>query len=376
MIFVLLRLISTNRVTLVACLTAAAGLWLFLYGFLRFAHKHSLGCIAAPSGRGAGPGFMAISSKATGSFTRTAPISGHCCYLYETTVWQRTESGIRKEWTKVVEETQRLPFYIEGSAGKLLVEPLGAELDLCQDFQEEYGLPSTSLRQEDIPPRVSVFLARHGIAVNRPTRVEERSLQPDTQVFIAGTLAENPAKSDGSLPPASDVARRDNSRRALTESSAAPPEIIRLSSGPLPSSTKQMTQQGKIAAALSRAGIANAEAWTQAGPSFQSARQRVEVEDVEVKDGARSHRDFTAHAAAGPDRSRASVYTINAQPVSNPSSHLVLMNGDDNRTFTISCNSQAARLDWKSVTLIVGGAGLTVLGLYVLLFQPLCAKSQ
>jgi len=44
-----------------------------------------------------------------------------------------------------------------------------------------------------VPPRVSVFLSRHGIAPGRRLRIEERSIKPEDALFVAGTLTENPA---------------------------------------------------------------------------------------------------------------------------------------------------------------------------------------
>lgn len=357
-----------NRLTLTACFAAVAGLYFFFHGFKLFARKRSLAHTPASTVLTASPGPAAISGMATGPYTLSAPLSGQRCYLYQTTVWQQSQSGRKQEWEKVAEETLHLPFFVEDSTGQLLVEPLGAEFDLHQNLREEYGLSSPSLREENIPPRVSVFLARHGIAFGRPIRIEERSLQPDTPVFIAGTLTENPGIQVRPYSPGADDNRRDNLYRATTASSAEPasrPEIIRLSSGPVPSSTIDMTQQGKIAAALTRAGITKPEAWDAAGvhlPTFSA-------ESVAVEERAQPYAEDAPESPAVP---------ANNQTQPDPGSRfnlappLVLMKGAENPLFAISCHSQPeliSSLGWKSVAMVVGGTGLTLLGFYVLLLM-------
>jgi E3 Ubiquitin ligase len=377
----LLLFVPMNRLTLTACFAAVAGLYFFFHGFQVFARKRSLAHPPASTVLTASPGPAAISGMATGPYTLSAPLTGQRCFLYQTTAWQQSASGRRQEWEKVAEETLHLPFFVEDSTGQLLVEPLGAEFDLHQNLREEYGL-SLSSGQANIPPRVSVFLARRGIAFGRPIRVEERSLQPDTPVFIAGTVTENPGIQVRPYSPGADDTRRDDLDRATTASSAQPasrPEIIRLSSGPVPSSTTAMTQQAKIAAALTRAGITKPEAWDAAGvpmPSFSAEGVVVEEraqpadeapESLPVRGADRTRTDHTKSDQRKPAQS-----PPDAGARFNLSPLLVLMKGAENPFFVISCHAQPElthSLGWKSVAMVVGGTGLTLLGVYVLLLM-------
>jgi len=373
----LLLFVPMNRLALMACFAAVAGLYFFFHGFQVFARKRSLAPAPASIVRTASPGPGAISGMATGPYTLSAPLTGQRCFLYQTTAWQQSGSGGKHKWEKVAQETLHLPFFVEDSTGQLLVEPLGAEFDLHQNLREEYGLSSPLLGQENIPPRVSVFLARHGIAFGRPIRVEERSLQPDTPVFIAGTVTENPGIQVRPYSPGADDIQRNNGDRTTTISPAQPatrPEIIRLSSGPSPSSTADMTQQAKIAAALTRAGITRPEAWDAAGvpmPSFSAERLVVEERAQPAEDAPESL------AIRGSDQARLDQAKV-AQPQPDPGSRfdlappLVLMKGSDNPLFVISCHCQPELVDslgWKSVAMVVGGTGLTLLGVYVLLLM-------
>ena len=376
MIIRTLLFISAHQFVLMACFVVAAGLYFFLRGFQLFVGRRSLEYHLAPDIRSATLGRTAIYGEASGPFTLAAPISGLPCYLYRTTVWQQESSNQeewnQEEWKKIAEETLHLPFFVEDSTGQLLVEPLGADLDLQQDLQNEYGLPSTSLHEEKVPPRVSAFLSRHGIALTCPTRIEESSIQPETPIFITGTLAENPGIQ--ARPYSPDVANRkpDSLYRGTAENyvesdshsasrSAIEPKVIRLASGPAPTSTVHMTQQGKIAAALNRAGITKPEAWVAAGVPFQSEQSH----DVAVADQARS----AANSASG-DPNAPTKHGSNPDSGSLPP--FVLMKGSSDATFTISRNRQpepAGSRVWQSVAMVVFGASLTVLGVYALLIE-------
>ena len=256
------------HLTLTACFAVAAGVCLFLLGVRLFARKRSLAPVPTSTIRAAASGRAAILGKAIGPYTLSAPVTGQKCYIVQTMVWQQSNSDAKTEWTQVAEETLHLPFFIEDATGQLLVEPMGAEFDLHQTLREEYGLPSSSLKPENVPPSVNNFLVGHGIPVNRPTRIEEHALQPEMPLLIAGTVSKNPgievrprSPVRDEMPPNFNIASPTNGNRLAA---AVRPEIVKLSGGPAPASTTEMTQQGKIAAALNRAGIVGPEGWTVA----------------------------------------------------------------------------------------------------------------
>ncbi len=112
-----------------------------------------------------------------------------------------------------------------------------------------------------------------------------------------------------------------------------------------------MSQQAKIAAALTRAGVTKPEAWSAAGVPYHSVLVEENVPPAPV-------------FARDPDNSRASDFNL-APPV-------VLMKGANNSTFVISFRSQkefVSALAWKSAAMVWGGAAITLLGVYSLLAQ-------
>jgi hypothetical protein len=343
-------IIPIKHLTILSSIAIVGGLYFFFLGLHLLARKRLLLTAPRSQVRGAALGLIEVNGRAAGPNTVSAPISGKPCFLYQATVWQYRH-GRKQEWERVADETLHLPFFVDDSTGQLLVEPLGADLDLNADFREEYD--STSFTNlGDAPPRVSVFLARHGIVPYRRLRVEERLIKPEDVLFVAGTLTENPG-----IPVRPFSPHRDSPRRSARNSSSEPspaPEIVKLSSGPDPSSNQEMSQQSqqsKIAAALTRAGITRPEAWSAAGVPHQS---------VAVDENG----PHAAPEEARPNGGQATSPPFNLNPP------VVLMKGDDDPTLVVSFRSQkelAGALARKSAALLAGGAAITLLGVYTLL---------
>jgi len=162
---------------------------------------------------------------------------------------------------------------------------------------------------------------------------------------------------------------------------APAPEIVRLSNGPAPASTEEMTPQGKIAAALARAGIRHEETWTAAGgasrgsslgASTESPRKRAAASDVPTQSATLHIPPPASVPTLSLLETASGDHEAGSQAGSGPAPPLIMMKGEDNPTFVISRQSQkelAGSLGWRSVSMIVGGAALATFGLYVLLFQ-------
>ena len=343
-------ILPINNFTLLAVIGVGGGLILFFHGFRRLARKRLLLNTPTSKIRSASLGLVEVSGLATGPYTMPAPITGLPCYMYRTTAWQQRESSKHHDWEKVAEETMHLPFFLDDNSGQLLVSPAGADLDLHRDCREEYSASFFSTR-DDVPPQVRDFLVRHGVTPARAIRVEECCIKPKNFLFVMGTLAENstemrplPAQNDREFTPTNlGLGRRP--------SSTPPPEVVRLSESTTSLEPDVMTQQSKIAAALIKAGISSPGAWAAAGLSAPVVKQAPQITEISVHAKPES-------AKPGP-RSSSQL----APPV-------VLRKGENNPAFLISWRSQnevAGSLAWKSAAMIWGGAGLTLLGLYVLL---------
>jgi E3 Ubiquitin ligase len=347
--------ITINFLTVLSLIAMGGGLYFFFTGFHLLARKRLL--LGTPSSkiRSAALGLVEVNGVAVGPHTIAAPITGKPCFLYHTTVWQQRKGekdSTKEGWEKVADETLHLPFFVDDSTGQLLIEPLGADLDLHRDFHERYDASFFSMDLEDVPARVNVFLSRHGISPVRRSRIEEWSIKPQDPLFIAGTLTENPGVQ---VRPAS---RHIDSTREKASLCSPPndfsgqsnaPQIIRLHSGTAPSSTREMSQQAKIAAALTRAGIVKPEAWAAAGVPYQALAVEESTLPVVPADS-----------------------TLTGAPSFDLTPPVVMMKGANDPMFVISYRSQkefARALGWKSSTMIWGGAAILLLGAYVLIAQ-------
>jgi hypothetical protein len=162
-------------------------------------------------------------------------------------------------------------------------------------------------------------------------------------LFVLGTLSQNPGV-DASIAPA--WAERVNGN-AVPASSQAETEVIRLSEPVATLPTTAMSQQQKIAAALSKAGMTNPAAWNvaQAGAAAAAITAKSSI-------------------AVEPQLSSENIGSFDLHPP------VVLMKGSHEPTFFISWRSQrevVASLGWKSSLMIWGGPALTVLCVYLLL---------
>jgi hypothetical protein len=354
-----------NYLSILSLIAIAGGAYFFFTGFQLLARKRLLLATPTCKIRSAALGLVEVNGRATGPHTVEAPISGKACFLYRATAWQQAE-GKKNEWQKVAEENLHLPFYVEDSTGKLLIEPLGADLDLHRDFREEYA---TSLFSgfEEIPPRVRAFLSRHSVGSSRALRVEEYSIKPDDALFVAGTVTENPGVVVRRIAQRNDSVVRPSLSNGTNGGEERPaPEIVRLYGGASSSSAQGMSQQAKITAALTRAGITKPEAWSAAGVPYQKlvdedVGSAILIKQDTKQSGGNPTLEERPEEGDSVDRS-----TFDLNPP------VVMMRGTNEPTFVISFRSQkefCIALGWRSMGMTWGGAAITLLGVYILLEQ-------
>lgn len=312
--------------------------------------------------RAASMGLVEVNGLATGPSTITAPITGAPCYYHRTVAWQLRQSGKNEKWEKVAEEIQYVPFYIDDNTGRVLVNPEGAEMDIHEDFKEQYKTSLLSLNV-NVPANVAVFLGGHGVDLDKSLKIEEYCIKPKNALFILGTLATNTglALPDNSAPPnfennthiftvkipgLSALAPQLVSKKVATHTgiqSTTTVEVIRLNDGNKVQSSSPMTQQEQISAALIKAGITNPAAWTVAG-----------VNSGKMPDT--NSKTISTNPAGGFDLKPATI----------------LMRGEHNPAFFISWRSQRdviKNLSWKSTLMIWSGPILTLASAYVLAAQ-------
>jgi E3 Ubiquitin ligase len=342
-----------------------AGVYLFYRGFRMLQRKRLIENTPSSKIRSAAMGLVEVSGLATGPYTIIAPLTGMRCFLHRTVAWELRQQGKNSEWVKVAEETQHVPFFLDDNTGRVLVDPLGAEMNIHRDFQGEFNhsLFSSSL---ETPPNVADFLLRHGVSSEHKIRVEEYCIKPKNALFVLGTLAENhgtaatdvPVRTQGTdgpkssfkfpgLPPGATGSTFTLGANAFVTSVAA--------SQPAPELAG--TQREKVAAAMMKAGITNPAAWAAAGITGGGTLSS-------STSSSSSSSSVSAGAAVAPAAEAAPQFDLHP-PV-------VLMRGAHNPAFFISWQSQrevVRSLGWKSAAMIWGGPVLTLVCVYLLAAQ-------
>jgi E3 Ubiquitin ligase len=366
-------LASSTNTLFFSAVGVAFGLYLFFRGFALLQRKRLIQNTPTSKIRSASLGLVELTGLASGPYLMNAPLTSISCYCYRTVAWQEKQSGNNKEWTIVAEENLHVPFFLDDNTGRLLIDPRGAELDLHCDYKREFS-DSMFSADDPVPAAVQTFLARHNVACDRKVRVEEYCIKPKNALYVLGTLAENPGVT---VAPTPIRTNRANGLLNLTpslsnslsftfnlssgpmptvpwENHATEGEVVNLSAAePAPSSTADMTQQGKIAAALQRAGVSNPAAWSAAGVPYQPIAVHASQSDTSSK---------TAVLTPSAPATRA-VSDFDLKPPT------VLMKGKNNPAFFISWRNESqiiSSFGWKSTVMIWGGPALTLFCLWIL----------
>jgi len=174
----------------IGILGAAVSIFLFFRGFRMLQYKRLILNTPVSKIRSASMGLVEVSGMPVGPHTLTSPVTGEPCFYYSVRAWQWDQSG-RGSWSRVLDESACLSFFVQDNTGKVLVNPQGAHLDLHRDFFDEVsalafqtpGLLPDPLRQ---------FLAWRGLVPYSKVRIEERVIKPGYPLFVFGSLGDNP----------------------------------------------------------------------------------------------------------------------------------------------------------------------------------------
>ncbi|MGH9497236.1 MAG: hypothetical protein ACRD3B_19730 [Candidatus Sulfotelmatobacter sp.] len=355
-----------------------AGIGLFVYGFRLLQRRRLILDTPFSKIRSASLGLVEISGLAVGPYTVAAPITDRSCYYYRTLVWEWKQHGKNKQWVKVASECMHVPFFVDDNTGLLLIDPRAADLDLHRDFEQEF-CDSFFTTKDPAPDNIHSFLARHGVMTTNKIKVEEFCIKPKNALFILGTVAENydlevrpvPVPDSDAMtgPTAFNLAGHFVSLQAGLSTDELPTQplfwetavttrtqMVPLSSGLAAATAVGMTQQQRIAAALSKAGISSPAAWKAAGLPAAGVQVVTDpsIAQLAPNGGASAVDQDSGLSASGFD----------------PHPPVVLKKGEGNKTFLISWRSQrevVRTLGLKSILMIWGGPILAILSLYLFL---------
>jgi len=363
---------SATRLEAWSGIGAVVGIILFVRGFQMLRFKRLIMNTPASRIRSASMGLVEVSGIAKGDSTMPAGITGQACYYYRAIAWQLRRSGRNREWTQVASESLYVPFFIEDSTGRVLVDPQGADLDLQRNFKGEFDTSFLSNNLATLPENVARFLARNGVSFTESTRVEEYCVKPDSPLFVLGTLGQNLNRASSMPGPhVAGGASVGAQLNFLGRGSTPFPWLGLTSKATVVSSG---TGPGNSMPAVSPAGRARmpsaapASVWSEVSmdepavsktaPRAQPVATSAIQAPVAIADSEEPTDSVTAEASGSPE--------------DDPPPSVSIAKGAGRDPFVVSWRSQrevVRSLAWKSALCIWGGPALSLVCLYFLAFS-------
>jgi hypothetical protein len=157
-----------------AVLGVVFGPFLFVRGFRLLQRKRLIMDVPRSTVRAAALGLVEISGKAVGPYTLVAPMSQCDCLYYRISV----QSNPKKDFSNQGMRELSVPLYVDDGTGKVMVYPGQCELQVeVSEQRAEYGKEA---------------LALEGYSHEGGEFVNEYCIRPGDQVYVLGTLQENP----------------------------------------------------------------------------------------------------------------------------------------------------------------------------------------
>jgi hypothetical protein len=178
-----------NQALFWAVMGVVFGPVLFLRGFRLLQRKRLIMDIPRSTIRGAALGPVEISGKAVGPYTLVAPLSQADCLYYRVAV----HSNPKKDFSNTKMRELSVPLYVDDGTGKMMLYPEHCELQLDPSEQRaEYG---------------KAALAMEGYSADGAEFVQEYCIRPGDQLYILGTLQENPWAKRNPVAECSELSR-------------------------------------------------------------------------------------------------------------------------------------------------------------------------
>jgi hypothetical protein len=314
-----------------------AGTMMFFRGLKMLQYKRLILNTPFSKIHSASIGLVEVTGMPVGPKTLAAPATGDDCFYYHVRAWQWELSGNENgQWKLKLDESSYVPFFLEDSTGRVLVNAQDARMDVHTNFSDEIYV-MTFAQKDLIPGNIRNFVVMRGLIPHDKIKIEERVIKRGYPLFVFGTLGENSApESWNPTPHLGDVSAGGRSinfnfnglpglgitfRSTITTQITTTPQSMTRGTAARPSDGGQARQGGQVATAVLDA------------PS----QQRLASQPSEA---------FDLHASAAIGK------------------------GTRGEPFTISSESQrevVEALAWKSTALIWGGPIIAASCLYFLI---------
>ena len=157
-----------------AALGVVVGPYLFYRGFRLFQRKRLILDIPRSSVRAAAIGAVEVSGKAVGPYTLVSPLSSRDCLYYRVVI-----RVFRERNRRMIIDEVCAPLFVDDGTVELMIYPAGAEMQWA-------GVTG------DGGEYLTHVLARHGCGREDLVDAQEFCIVPGDNIFVLGTLRENP----------------------------------------------------------------------------------------------------------------------------------------------------------------------------------------
>jgi hypothetical protein len=171
-----------------AALGVVFGPFFFLRGFRLLQRKRLIMDIPRSSVRAAALGRVEIVGKAVGPYTLVSPLSQTDCIYFRVVVESNPKGDLRKKVNALC-----APFFLDDGTGKLMIYPEGSELQMQpSSVRSDYG---------------KLALAASGHSAGAPEFAQEYCIRPGDDIFVLGTLQENPWAKVNAFAESTELSR-------------------------------------------------------------------------------------------------------------------------------------------------------------------------
>ena len=174
------------------------GIVIFLWGLYSFKKKRLIESIPTSKIRSLAMGFVEIYGEVVPmNKTLKSPFTFLPCVYYQYTVEELRSSGKNTHWVTIKKGRDYSLFYLRDETGSVMVDPIGAKIDIPIDNQFSSGT------FKEPPAGVRQFLINNNLShkgrllgFNKTMRYKEKFIAPGDYLYIMGEAADNPYKAE------------------------------------------------------------------------------------------------------------------------------------------------------------------------------------
>ena len=200
---------SSKDPTILAVFLFGGGLFGFFWGLRAYSRKRLMQNTPTSTVASVALGPAELQGRAIPHGTpMTSPIMQAPCVYWRYTVEEYRKGKKSGRWVTIARDERRVPFFVEDDTGKILVDSMGAEIDIPQDLREQTGMFG------GLSANAQVFCNRQGYGTgffSRDKRFTEWHIAPDDTLYVFGAVVAPEGQMAGVTKVEDRLVRSDRS---------------------------------------------------------------------------------------------------------------------------------------------------------------------